>query len=200
MPPALVWISPDDQLRVALSAEPPGNAVDRPVDVYIRFRHHEVSLRMRIQERRVCIDDLVGSGWRSGIQQQGFGRLATNVGFQFLRRSLMPDFPVVGDMPTAGDPEDDPAKAEECRVRRLRFWVDSGFTPGNGPWGREPIESTVGKLRVKPYGAVGGAYPRFVDLSRFATVDRNPIVEWRNDALLRYPRPDRSWSSPQRHD
>jgi len=116
---------------------------------------------------RLCIEDVQGNGYSSGIQAQGIGTLLFNTALQLLLQRYPPEMLVYGELSDVGDSRD-PSPAKECKDRRERFWRSFGFDVGSGGYTGTTITSALCALRLKTQDVrIHGRFPRYIELDRF---------------------------------
>lgn len=127
---------------------------------------------------RIEILDLVGSGYYSGIQGQGYGRLAINTAIECLRLICPPETTVTGHISDMGDPDDSMARSE-CFIRRNNFWESTGFSLNqpHSPTTYMSAQLSDLRIRVTPSFGEDGLKHRQVPLSQFWTESSAPDLQ-----------------------
>ena len=127
--------------------------------------------RFQPELSRIHIDDLQGSGFRSGLSRSGYGSLVMNCSIQFLQAHYPASTSVYGQLSTQGDPDEPELGAQAAQWRR-GFWQSFGFEIVPGHRFGEAIKAQLGSLRAKPHGMCRNGLPRFVPLDTFSVLER----------------------------
>lgn len=166
----LEWVSGKTKITVQYS----GGYLD--VFLYPDYPNEQrsICLYLGIIGNRVSVTDLVGNGYQSGFQSDGYGTLIFNIGIQALYAffGVKPsdqeakEIRVTGKVSSVGDPGDEPERSK-CGNRRNSFWASFGFLikePNNFD---TTMKARLSDLHLKVGGLTTNGTPRTVTLEEF---------------------------------
>jgi len=152
----------------------------------------ELSISKCILDEYFRIINLVGNGFNSGVQCQGFGKLIFNIAIQAMRyhleeiKGLPPasmSIRVTGETSSYNDPEDEPDKTN-CWKRRNAFWQSFGFVFDDPKSPRSHFRCELDKLNYNNRGVTGNGTPTFIDIHEFQVKDDKPTLSHPDNASL----------------
>lgn len=182
----LEWINGKTKITVEFS----DGAID--VNLYTDYpnRYH-LNLYLTISQNRVTIEDLVGNGFKSGLQQKGFGKQIVNVGIQSIRKYFQINEPqikhetikIYGKTSDQDDPGAEPFKTE-CMQRRNAFWSNFGLHLQDSMSFCTKMRGFLSELELREDGMTANGVSVLVNLCDFWAPNKVPLLNKYDVAYL----------------
>jgi len=98
----------------------------------------------------IYFDNMIGNGFGSGYQNQGYGTLLVSIVIDSLKlihsKASYKNTVIRGELAPIEHPEGDDETALECHLRRVHFWEKFGFEIPNPIAYRSPIRAKLADL------------------------------------------------------
>ncbi len=186
----LEWISG----KTKISVKHNHNFID--VTLYPNYPNKDdhINLFLKIGwDKHITVTDLIGNGYNSRYQGQGYGSLIFNVGIQaiycFFKETDSEFDPtqikITGSVSDSGDPPEEPAKTE-CFQRRNKFWRSRGFTLKDPTKPQTSMQARLSELIMTKDGITNNGAPKYIKLDDFWLKDKAPaLLKSDIDALMK---------------